>query len=447
MMNHVPSERMTTREGICAKTLVPSSASSAQLIAMTQNFTSNESKLNGSGLFSSLNWIRCLTQPFYCLMTVSVVAKPDELLCNALNLMASDFSDDVKQTLLSEKKDNSQHNNETNAVQRRRNRPYSISTSPCPSFKNRLQQNEVVSQYPADCDPVYVKPQFSLRQVVLLLIAYIGGGTFCFFLMRHQIKGKKTNAILDSMYLCVVTMSTVGYGDLVPNSMLAKLVACVYVFTGMALVGIILGKAADYLVEKKEILLVRAIHFREKVGPPELLKEVETEKVKFKCISVGILLLILIIVGTVFLCLVENLEVMDAFYCVCSTITTLGYGDESFSTGAGRIFAVFWILSSTICLAQFFLYLAELCTERRQRSLVKWALTRRLTPSDLEEADLDHDKVVSAAEFIVYKLKEMGKISQEDIELLMETFKKLDIDHSGTLTTSDLISIIPGGSS
>ncbi|KAM1347986.1 hypothetical protein ACFX2I_037056 [Malus domestica] len=355
--------------------------------------------------------------------------------------MASDFSDDVKQTLLSEKKDNSQHNNETNAVQRRRNRPYSISTSPCPSFKNRLQQNEVVSQYPADCDPVYVKPQFSLRQVVLLLIAYIGGGTFCFFLMRHQIKGKKTNAILDSMYLCVVTMSTVGYGDLVPNSMLAKLVACVYVFTGMALVGIILGKAADYLVEKQEILLVRAIHFREKVGPPELLKEVETEKVKFKCISVGILLLILIIVGTVFLCLVENLEVMDAFYCVCSTITTLGYGDESFSTGAGRIFAVFWILSSTICLAQFFLYLAELCTERRQRSLVKWALTRRLTPSDLEEADLDHDKVVSAAEFIVYKLKEMGKISQEDIELLMETFKKLDIDHSGTLTTSDLISM------
>ena len=48
---------------------------------------------------------------------------------------------------------------------------------------------------------------------------------------------------------------------------------------------------------------------------------------------------------------------------------------------------------------------------------------------------------ISAAEFVVYKLKEMGKINQEDIALLMETFKKLDIDHSGTLTTSDLISI------
>ncbi|XP_020418715.1 two-pore potassium channel 1 isoform X3 [Prunus persica] len=333
--------------------------------------------------------------------------------------MASDH-DDVKQGLLSEKEEPAQHNNETNKVQRRRNRQYG-STS-CPSFKNRLEQNEAGSQCPADCEPIYVKPQFSLKQVMLLLVAYIGGGTFCFFLMRHQIKG-------------------------------------------MALVGLILGKAADYIVEKQEILLVRAIHFREKIGPPELLKEVETEKVKFKCVTVGILLLLLVIVGTVFLCLVENLEVMDAFYCVCSTITTLGYGDESFSTGGGRIFAVFWILSSTICLAQFFLYLAELYTERRQRSLVKWVLTRRLTLSDLEDADLDHDKVVgyeytallfvnemyqfsrgltcwifciSAAEFIVYKLKEMGKICQEDISLVMETFKNLDIDHSGTLTASDL---------
>lgn len=45
----------------------------------------------------------------------------------------------------------------------------------------------------------------------------------------------------------------------------------------------------------------------------------------------------------------------------------------------------------------------------------------------------------SAAEFIVYKLKEMGKISQEDILLLMERFKDLDVDGSGTLTKADLV--------
>lgn len=45
----------------------------------------------------------------------------------------------------------------------------------------------------------------------------------------------------------------------------------------------------------------------------------------------------------------------------------------------------------------------------------------------------------SAAEFIIYKLREMGKISQEDISLVMKEFEDLDVDQSGTLSTSDII--------
>lgn len=194
-------------------------------------------------------------------------------------------------------------------------------------------------------------------------------------------------------------MTTVGYGDLVPNSIVAKLLACAYVFTGMTLGGMILSKAADYIVEKQEILLVKAMYMRKKISSSEILQESEAHKLKYKFIMTGILLWTLVFVGALFLTVVEKLEFIDAFYCVCSTITTLGYGDESFSTTAGRVFAVIWIMSSTICLAQFFLYLAELHTERRQESLVNWVLSRSLTYSDLEEADLDHDKVVRSAWF------------------------------------------------
>ncbi|KAL0398891.1 UNVERIFIED_CONTAM: Two pore potassium channel a [Sesamum radiatum] len=152
---------------------------------------------------------------------------------------------------------------------------------------------------------------------------------------------------------------------------------------------------------------------REKSSPAEILKEVETNRGKYKFYTVLISLLILMIVGTLILYHNESLDLFDAFYCVCATITTLGYGDKSFSTLGGRVFATFWILISTICLAQFFYCLAELYTERRRKSLVKWVLTRKLTASDLEAADLDNDNVVNAAEFVVYKLKEMGKISEE----------------------------------
>ncbi|XP_077230208.1 outward rectifying potassium channel protein isoform X2 [Tasmannia lanceolata] len=292
---------------------------------------------------------------------------------------------------------------------------------------------------PPIAESILRKFQPSFRQVTVLFAIYLGIGTLCFLLVRNQISGTKTNEIIDAIYFCIVTMTTVGYGDLVPNSIATKLLACAFVFTGMALIGLILSRAADYLVEKQEILLVKALNIRRHVGATEIIKEVEINKVKYKFLTVTILLMVLIIVGTIFLFKIEKLSLIDSFYCVCSTITTLGYGDQSFSTEGGRIFAIFWILASTICLALFFLYLAELNSERRQHSLAKWVLTRKMTNVDLEAADVDGDGVVSAAEFIVYKLKEMGKINQEDIALVMEEFEDLDIDQSGTISASDLV--------
>ncbi|KAJ1410788.1 Two pore domain potassium channel [Sesbania bispinosa] len=278
----------------------------------------------------------------------------------------------------------------------------------------------------------------SFKKVAICLAVYLGIGAFIFYIFRNQIKGLKTDRFLDAVYFTIVTMTTVGYGDLVPDSDLTKLLACAFVFSGMALVGLILSNAADYLVEKQEVLLVKAMHMRQKVGPTEILKEVEINKTRYKFILVFFILLILIIAGTVFLVTVEKLDTIDAFYCVCATITTLGYGDKSFSTQAGRIFAVFWILTGTICLALFFLYIAELNTESKQKALVKWVLERKMTNLDLEAADIDDDGTVGAAEFVIYKLKEMGKISQEDISLVMKEFEELDVDQSGTLSVSDI---------
>ncbi|KAL9689383.1 hypothetical protein QQ045_009768 [Rhodiola kirilowii] len=282
-----------------------------------------------------------------------------------------------------------------------------------------------------------IHPNF--RQIAMLLILYLVAGTICFTLVGQQISGKRTDGILDAVYFCIVTMTTVGYGDLVPDSAASKLLACAFVFSGMAVVGLGVSNAADCLVEKQEILLVRALKMRQKLGTTELTQELETNKVRYKLLMVLLLLAILITMGTVFLVFVEKLDFLDAFYCVCSTVTTLGYGDKSFSTTTGRVFAIFWILTSTITVAQFFLYLAELNTETRQKSLVKWVLSKRVTNVDLEAADLDNDGVVSASEFIIYKLKEMGKITQDDIMLVMDEFEELDVDQSGTLSPSDII--------
>ncbi|KAL1563003.1 cAMP-dependent protein kinase subunit [Salvia divinorum] len=278
----------------------------------------------------------------------------------------------------------------------------------------------------------------SFRMVAIYLILYLIIGAVCFYLVQDQIKGDKIDRVLDSVYFCIVTMTTVGYGDLVPNSVASKLLACAFVFSGMVLIGLMVSKGVDYLVEKQEILLIKALHMNRKTGSSEIQKELEDNKVHYKCLVTMALFVALVVVGTLFLTQVEKLDLVDAFYCVCSTITTLGYGDKSFSTKAGRVFAIFWILTSTVCLAQFLCYIAELNTESRQKKLVKFVLTKRMTNVDLEAADVDENGIVGAAEFVIYKLKEMGKINQEDISLLLAEFEYLDVDQSGTLSTSDI---------
>lgn len=289
--------------------------------------------------------------------------------------------------------------------------------------------------------PSISRIEVRLNQVAILLGVYLAVGTICFFLVRDQLNGKKTNGVLDAMYFSVVTMTTVGYGDLVPNTNFAKLLACIYVFMGMALGGFALSKAADYIVEKEVMMFVKAINVRETYGPNQILNNdegEETNRVKYKFLIGLALIVFLVNVGIIFLFLAEDMSLVDSFYCVCSTITTLGYGDKSFSSKRGRVFAVFWILTSTILLAQLFVYLVELWTENRQKQLVDWVLHRKLTIQDIENADLDNDKSVSPAEYVVYKLKEMGLVSDQLIVSVMEGFKNLDLDNSGTLTANDL---------
>ncbi|KAJ9154185.1 hypothetical protein P3X46_027548 [Hevea brasiliensis] len=286
-------------------------------------------------------------------------------------------------------------------------------------------------------ESIFGKLHTSFTEVAVFLAVYLGVGTLCFYFVVDDLKGKKTSPILDALYFCVVTMTTVGYGDLTPDTTLVKILVCVFVFTGMAVVGLIMNKVADYLAEKQEMMLEKALNKHKKNDPSKIKEETEFNKPMFKCLMAMAVLSVLMMIGTIFLFAVEDLNIIDALFCVCSTVSTLGFGDKSFSTAGGRAFGIFWILSSTLGMGQFYLYVAELFTESRQKALVNWILTWRMTNLDLETDKIDNDRV--SAEFIISKLKEKGKIGQGDISVAMKEFEVLDVGKTGMLSVSDLV--------
>jgi len=295
---------------------------------------------------------------------------------------------------------------------------------------------------------VPLPPQFAqegegistLLKALIGLVSYLLVGILSFSLLQGQLQGVSTSMLVDAMYFAIVTMTTVGYGDLVPQSVGAKLFTCAYVFVGFGLVGVLVSGAANYLVEKQEKILAHKVHLKhkQKCNSEEVVDDDEVVAAKWKVAISGAAVVLLFITGVLVLMFCEGQSFINAFYCVCVTVTTLGYGDQSFHTKAGRIFAIFWILSSTVCVAQFFLYVAESRTEERQYQLAAWALSRPTTRADLEAADVDGDGTVSAAEFVIYKLKELGKIDEEDVLDVLKEFNALDHDQSGHLNCADV---------
>lgn len=236
----------------------------------------------------------------------------------------------------------------------------------------------------------------TIFRAIIVLGIYLLVGLLSFSLLEIELEGTATSPTVDALYFAIVTMTTVGYGDLVPKTVGAKLFTCAFVFTGFGLVGVLVSGAANYLVEKQEKLLVQKIYLKYKKREHKelVVDDEDVVAVHWKAIVAGVAVVVHFIAGMFALVCWEGLNFIDAFYVVCVTVTTLGYGDRSFGTLGGRIFAVFWILSSTVSVGQFFLYLAESRTEERRHEIACWALHRPTTPSDLEAADMDGDGVV-----------------------------------------------------
>ncbi|KAG0554441.1 hypothetical protein M758_12G095500 [Ceratodon purpureus] len=289
--------------------------------------------------------------------------------------------------------------------------------------------------------PEFEKGSAIVTQAGIGLMIYLAFGVAIYAWKSEEFAGIETFSVVDALYFCVVTMCTIGYGDIVPQTAFAKLFSCIFVLIGFGFIDALVSGMVTYVLDKQEHLLLSAVegsHFRTAKKYFLNAKHGNRMRIRMKVAMALVMPMLCILTGTLVMMKFEGLPALDAFYCTIMSVTTVGYGDHTFKTYSGRLFAGLWLLFSTLAVARCFLYLAEARVDKRHRLIAKWVLQRELTVGDLVQADLDHDGCISKAEFVLYKLKEMGSIQSHEIADISHQFDQLDVNNSGKISLARL---------
>jgi hypothetical protein len=112
-----------------------------------------------------------------------------------------------------------------------------------------------------------VKRQLFIIIFTLLSIVFIGTGLFHISEEKyHKIvdsnnKVEKSFAFHDSLYVIIVTIASVGYGDFAPVTQLGRITIMVLIITTLVLIPIESGKLSETLAERSSILLFSFFFF------------------------------------------------------------------------------------------------------------------------------------------------------------------------------------------
>lgn len=267
---------------------------------------------------------------------------------------------------------------------------------------------------------------------------------------------------IDSIYFCMMTMSTVGYGDFSPSTDGTRAFTLVMIFIGVGFIFPMVAGTTNMffapITAKGRVLL-------DHVFPPQYIDIDEDGGTDYmvpasapvyflkKLLpSALVVLVVQLASAAIFVGLeADNEEVAWTFglalYHCFVTVTTVGYGDVYIGTQGGRLFSSVHMLVGVCLFAEL---LSTFDTVRTERVLAKQrvqAIRQELTPELMQrmtqQADalrpLDDDPGgLSELEFVLTSLLELGFVDRLTVEPFFKQFRALDVDPDGRISVKDV---------
>ena len=260
---------------------------------------------------------------------------------------------------------------------------------------------------------------------------------------------------LDAIYFGVVTMSTVGYGDLSPATWYSQLFTIFYLFSGILVV-------FSQLTATVLDLFAPAFNFSRwaltfvlpqpgKVvldgsGEHGLMLHRKNSAIFYTTRLLGPLLVwfaFQVIFAFAFAAIEPDWGFGVAIYHCLVTATTVGYGDVRIVTSSGKVCAIVHILVSVCALGAIVGDIDAARSERAAEIFRANQLTQRFDRSRLEHLLADEKfnqdgGGIEKFEFVVGMLLEAEYVKQSDVDAYVALFERADVTGDGKISFADI---------
>ena len=255
---------------------------------------------------------------------------------------------------------------------------------------------------------------------------------------------------IDAMYFSMVTMSTVGYGDLTPDNTQARIITVLYALLGLL---IIFNYVSDLMTTLTQPCFDAIRDWVERHFPTKGHDldgngqddyHVPLHPVLFYASRLLVPLLLTLTIQLVAAACYVAVEgganassplanFGNAFYFCLITVTTVGYGDMSPKSREGRIFAFFHI-SAAVSLLGMFIGQVDTAREERRQQLQRQRLMLAKLDEEVWQSILPQGKEhIDKFDFVYGMLTKLELVSESDIQVFSKMFEKYDHESEGKL--------------
>lgn len=291
----------------------------------------------------------------------------------------------------------------------------------------------------------------------VLVAIYVLGGALVHLALERDDDGRGWTFV-DCLYFVSMTMSTVGYGDLSPTSEGTRWWTVLMIIVGVSLIFPLLASLFEGVTRP---LTKAGRDALDRMFPQQGVDIEGDGSVDYKIPrhpfifysknlfpSLFLNLAIQLISAGIF-CALEEWTFSDALYHCLVTCTTVGYGDVTIVTQAGRGWAAIHMVVAVILVAELLSTVGELSSQRAETLKRIEQLQRRADKSLLDKLmkrverirhpgplsssprpgpeDSQDSKGITELEFTLSMLIELEMVSSDHAELFIKQFRKFDV--------------------